>query len=160
MGRPLPGVEVRIEQEELCVRADSLPTLFAGYWNDPGATAERLRDGWWHTGDLAREDGDGLLWYQGRHDDMISSSGYRIGPGEVEGALRSHPAVLECAVVGLPDLDRGQLVHADVVLRPGLAPDDASASSCAPTLGASSRPTSNRARCGSSSRCRGRRRGR
>jgi acyl-coenzyme A synthetase/AMP-(fatty) acid ligase len=121
MGRPLPGVETAIIDGELCVRTATLPTLFAGYLNDPQATAERLRDGWWHTGDQAREDDDGLLWYVGRSDDMISSSGYRIGPGEVETALRSHPAVLEAAAVGLPDLDRGQIVHADVVLRPGFS---------------------------------------
>ena len=124
MGKPLPGVEVRVEEGELCVRAASLPTLFAGYWRDPRATAERLRDGWWHTGDLVRRDADGLLWYEGRRDDVISSSGYRIGPGEVEAAVGSHPAVLECAAVGLPDPDRGQRVHVDVVLRPGHAPSE------------------------------------
>jgi acyl-coenzyme A synthetase/AMP-(fatty) acid ligase len=122
MGRPLPGVEIAIVDGELCVREDTLPTLFAGYLNDAAATAERLRDGWWHTGDQARQDDEGLLWYIGRTDDMISSSGYRIGPSEVEAALRSHPAVLEAAAVGLPDPDRGQIVHADVVLRPGFAP--------------------------------------
>jgi acyl-coenzyme A synthetase/AMP-(fatty) acid ligase len=122
MGRPLSGVEVRIEAGELCVRADSLPTLFSGYWRDPQATAERLRDGWWHTGDLVGQDEDGLLWYHGRRDDVISSSGYRIGPGEVESAVGSHPAVLECAAIGLPDPDRGQIVHVEVALRPGYDP--------------------------------------
>ncbi|MGN6378743.1 MAG: acyl-CoA synthetase [Gaiellales bacterium] len=122
MGRPLPGVEVRIDAGELCVRAGSLPTLFFGYWRDPAATAERLRDGWWHTGDLVREDADGVLWYHGRRDDIISSSGYRIGPSEVEAAVGSHPAVLECAAIGLPDPDRGQIVHVDVALRPGHRP--------------------------------------
>jgi acetyl-CoA synthetase len=121
MGRPLPGVRVRVDAGELCVRAASLPTLFTGYWRDARATAERLRDGWWHTGDLVREDDDGLLWYQGRRDDVISSSGYRIGPGEVEAAVGSHPAVLECAAIGVPDPDRGQIVHVDVALRPGVA---------------------------------------
>jgi acyl-coenzyme A synthetase/AMP-(fatty) acid ligase len=124
MGRPLPGVEIAIIDGELCVRAGTLPTLFAGYLNDPKATAERLRDGWWHTGDQATEDDDGVLWYVGRSDDVISSAGYRIGPGEVEAALRSHPAVLEAAAVGLPDPDRGQIVHADVVLRPAFAAGD------------------------------------
>ena len=123
MGRPLPGVETTVIDGELCVRAATLPTLFAGYWRDPAATAARVRDGWWHTGDLARTDEDGLLWYVGRADDVISSSGYRIGPGEVEAALRTHPAVLEAAAVGLPDPDRGQIVHADVVLRPGFTAD-------------------------------------
>ena len=65
-----------------------------------------------------------MLWYVGRSDDVISSAGYRIGPGEVEAALRSHPAVLEAAAVGLPDPDRGQIVHADVVLRPAFAAGD------------------------------------
>ncbi len=124
MGRPLPGVETRITAGELSVRAGTLPTLFTGYWRDEAATAERLRDGWWHTGDLVAADDEGLLWYVGRDDDVISSSGYRIGPGEVEEALRTHPAVLEAAAVGIPDPDRGQIVHAEVVLRPGFAAAD------------------------------------
>ena len=119
MGRPLPGVDVRIVDGELCAVSSTLPTFFSGYWNDRDATAARLRDGIWHTGDLAERDESGLLWYRGRRDDVISSSGYRIGPGEVEAALASHPAVLESAVVGLPDADRGEIVHADVVLRAG-----------------------------------------
>ena len=119
MGRPLPGVEVRVAEGELCVVAATLPTLFAGYWQDDAATAASLRDGLWHTGDLVSVDDDGLLHHQGRADDIISSSGYRIGPGEVEAALRSHPAVLDAAAVGLPDAERGQIVHTDVVLRPG-----------------------------------------
>jgi acetyl-CoA synthetase len=124
MGRPLPGVEVAIEDGELCVVSSTLPTFFAGYWNDPGATAASLRDGVWHTGDLVRRDEDGTLHYEGRRDDVISSSGYRIGPGEVEAALRSHPAVVEAAAVGLPDADRGHIVHADVVLADGVAASD------------------------------------
>lgn len=119
MGRPLPGVEVRVEGGELAVAASSLPTLFAGYWRDPDATGERLRDGWWYTGDLVRRDADGLLWYEGRRDDVISSSGYRIGPAEVEAAISSHPAVLECAAIGVADAQRGQIVHVEVALRPG-----------------------------------------
>jgi len=122
MGHPLPGVQVRVDGGELTVAAGSLPTLFAGYWHDPHATADRLRDGWWHTGDLVRQDADGLLWYEGRRDDVISSSGYRIGPAEVEAALATHPAVLECAAIGLPDPERGQIVHVDVVLREGWTP--------------------------------------
>ncbi len=122
MGRPLPGVEVRIVDGELCVVAATLPTMFAGYWQDDAATAASLRDGLWHTGDLVSRDDAGLLHHQGRADDVISSSGYRIGPGEVEAALRSHPAVLDAAAIGLADADRGQIVHADVVLRPGTAP--------------------------------------
>jgi acetyl-CoA synthetase len=73
---------------------------------------------------MVDRDTDGRLWYQGRADDVISSSGYRIGPAEVESALASHPAVLEAAAVGLPDSDRGEIVHADVVLQPGLVASD------------------------------------
>jgi acyl-coenzyme A synthetase/AMP-(fatty) acid ligase len=121
MGTPLPGVEVEILDGELCVVATTLPTLFAGYWRDEAATASRLVGGRWHTGDMVERDGDGRLIYRGRRDDVISSAGYRIGPGEVEAALASHPAVLEAAAVGLPDEDRGEIVHADVVLREGVA---------------------------------------
>jgi acyl-coenzyme A synthetase/AMP-(fatty) acid ligase len=124
MGRPLPGLEVAIEDGELCVVSSTLPTFFAGYWNDPGATAASLRNGVWHTGDLVSRDEDGTLRYEGRRDDVISSSGYRIGPGEVEAALRGHPAVVEAAAVGLPDPERGQIVHADVVLADGVAGSD------------------------------------
>jgi acyl-coenzyme A synthetase/AMP-(fatty) acid ligase len=124
LGRPLPGVGVRIADGELCVVASTLPTLFLGYLDDREATGRSLRHGLWHTGDLVREDEDGRLWYDGRRDDVISSSGYRIGPGEVESALRSHPAVAEAAAVGLPDRDRGQIVHADVVLSAGTVPSD------------------------------------
>jgi acyl-coenzyme A synthetase/AMP-(fatty) acid ligase len=124
LGRPLPGVGVQVHEGELCVVADTLPTLFTGYLGDDEATGRSLRDGLWHTGDLVRQDGDGRLWYEGRRDDVISSSGYRIGPGEVESALRSHPAVAEAAAVGLPDRDRGQVVHADVVLAPGAVASD------------------------------------
>jgi acyl-coenzyme A synthetase/AMP-(fatty) acid ligase len=120
MGAPLPGVEIEILDGELCVVAETLPTLFSGYWNDPAATGHRLTGGRWHTGDMVERDDDGRLLYRGRRDDVISSAGYRIGPGEVEAALASHPAVLEAAAVGLPDEDRGQIVHADVVLRPGV----------------------------------------
>jgi acyl-coenzyme A synthetase/AMP-(fatty) acid ligase len=128
MGSPLPGVEVEVVDGELCVVAATLPTLFSGYWRDPQATAEKLVDGRWHTGDLVDRDEAGRLIYRGRRDDVISSSGYRIGPAEVEAALASHPAVLEAAAIGLPDPDRGQIVHADVVLRSGqVASDDLAA---------------------------------
>jgi acyl-coenzyme A synthetase/AMP-(fatty) acid ligase len=125
IGRPLPGVEVVIVRGELCVRPETVPTMFSGYWRDPDATAERLVDGLWHTGDLVEQDPEGVLWYHGRRDDVISSAGYRIGPAEVEAALAAHPAVLEAAAVGVPDADRGEIVHADVVLRPGSRAGDA-----------------------------------
>ena len=124
IGRALPGVELEVRQGgELWARAASVPTFFSGYWDDAEATRTRLEDGWWQTGDLAREE-DGVLWFAGRADDVISSSGYRIGPGEVEEALRSHPAVQECAVVGIADAERGQIVHADVIAAPGTAAGD------------------------------------
>ena len=82
---------------------------------------------------MVERDADGRLWYQGRADDVISSSGYRIGPGEVESALASHPAVLEAAAVGLPDPDRGEIVHADVVLQPGPTRPTSCAASCRTT---------------------------
>ncbi len=120
MGRALPGVEIEIRDGELCVVADTLPTLCAGYWRDGRVEAAALHNGLWHTGDLVQRDDAGLLWYRGRRDDVITSSGYRIGPAEVEAALAAHPAVLEAAAVGLPDPDRGSIVHADVVLCPGV----------------------------------------
>jgi acyl-coenzyme A synthetase/AMP-(fatty) acid ligase len=124
MGHAMPGVELEIVAGELCLRPETLPTFFSGYLNDPAATAAKLAGGLWHTGDMVDRDTDGRLWYQGRTDDVISSSGYRIGPAEVESALASHPAVLEAAAVGLPDSDRGEIVHADVVLQPGLVASD------------------------------------
>ena len=104
---------------------DAADVLLAATSDDRAATDAKLRDGLWHTGDVVARDEDGRLWYQGRADDVISSAGYRIGPVEVESALASHPAVLEAAAIGLPDEDRGAIVHADVVLQPGRAPTDA-----------------------------------
>lgn len=112
MGRPLPGIQVRIANGELQVRASSCPTFFSGYLDGEPFTGE-----WWPTGDLVSEDGDGYLWYEGRRDDLILSAGYRIGPFEVESALLSHPAVAEAAAVSAPDPERGAVVRAIVVLR-------------------------------------------
>ncbi|MEX2108745.1 MAG: AMP-binding protein [Solirubrobacterales bacterium] len=112
MGRPLPGIETRIVDGELQLRADSSPTFFARYLD-----GERFDGEWWSTGDRVREDKDGYLWFEGRGDDLILSSGYRIGPFEVESALVSHPAVAEAAAVAAPDPDRGAVVRAIVVLR-------------------------------------------
>jgi acyl-coenzyme A synthetase/AMP-(fatty) acid ligase len=132
MGRPLPGFEVRIaaaddgEPGELQVRVGSCPTFFTRYLDeDAGEVATRLVDGeWWPTGDVVRRDEAGYLWYEGRDDDLILSSGYRIGPFEVESALLTHPAVAEAAAVGEPDPERGAVVRAVVVLREG-EPGDA-----------------------------------
>jgi acyl-coenzyme A synthetase/AMP-(fatty) acid ligase len=112
MGKPLPGFEVRISEDELQLRPDSCPTFFARYLD-----GEPFEDKWWQTGDLVRADDDGYLYFEGRSDDLILSSGYRIGPFEVESALVSHPAVAEAAAVSAPDPERGAVVRAIVVLR-------------------------------------------
>jgi len=98
--------------------------LFREYWKDPGATAATVVGDWYLTGDRARADEDGYLWFVGRADDVITSSAYRIGPFEVEAALVSHPAVAEAAVVGKPDPARGEIVKAFVLLAPGFVPND------------------------------------
>jgi acyl-coenzyme A synthetase/AMP-(fatty) acid ligase len=118
MGRPLPGIEVRVQDGELQVRAETTPTFFSRYVGSE-RLPELLEGGWWPTGDLVREDEQGHLFFEGRADDMILSSGYRIGPGEVEAALASHPAVAEAAAIPVPDPERGQIVKAIVVLRDG-----------------------------------------
>jgi acyl-coenzyme A synthetase/AMP-(fatty) acid ligase len=120
MGRPLPGIETRIVDGELQLRASTSPTFFERYLDD-----ERFEGEWWPTGDRVREDSDGYLWFEGRADDLILSSGYRIGPFEVESALVSHPAVAEAAAVAAPDPERGSVVRAIVVLREGDEPSDA-----------------------------------
>jgi acyl-coenzyme A synthetase/AMP-(fatty) acid ligase len=112
MGKPLPGLETRIVAGELQLRATSSPTFFSRYLD-----GERFAGEWWQTGDLVREDEDGYLYFEGRGDDIILSSGYRIGPTEVEAALLSHPAVADAAAVAAPDPERGSVVRAIVVLR-------------------------------------------
>jgi acetyl-CoA synthetase len=122
MGKPLPGFEVRAEPVgetgegagELQLRPSSCPTFFSRYLD-----GEPFEEEWWHTGDLVRADEDGYLYFEGRSDDLILSSGYRIGPFEVESALVSHPAVAEAAAVSAPDPERGAVVRAIVVLRDG-----------------------------------------
>jgi len=129
MGKPAPGYDVRVidwdgneapvgEEGDIALRGDA-PALFVGYWNAPEETAAVHRGEWYVTGDRAVRDEDGYLWFTGRADDVILSAAYRIGPFEVESALLEHPAVAESAVVGKPDPDRGQIVKAFVVLRPG-----------------------------------------
>jgi len=119
MGRPLPGLETRVLDGELQLRAGSSPTFFARYLD-----GERFEGEWWSTGDRVREDAEGYLWFEGRDDDLILSSGYRIGPFEVESALVSHPAVREAAAVAAPDPERGAVVRAIVVLHDGQAASD------------------------------------
>jgi acyl-coenzyme A synthetase/AMP-(fatty) acid ligase len=125
MGKPLPGLETAILEGQLAIRLPN-PQMMLGYWNEPARTAagKTRVDGveYWLTGDMVREDEEGYLYYEGRADDIISSSGYRIGPMEVENALLEHPAVQESAAVGKPDAERGEIVKAFVVLRPGIAP--------------------------------------
>jgi acetyl-CoA synthetase/medium-chain acyl-CoA synthetase len=118
-GRVLPAGEVG----DVAIHGDP-PSLFRGYWKDPDASARCRRGEWYVTGDRALRDEDGYFWFVGRADDVIISAGYRIGPFEVESALVEHPAVLEAAVVAAPDADRGSIVQAYVVLRPGVEPSD------------------------------------
>ena len=106
------------EKGEIVVRVgDKKPVgLFKGYYRDEEKTREAWHDGLYHTGDMAWRDEDGYYWFEGRIDDVIKSSGYRIGPFEVESALMTHPAVVECAITGVPDDVRGMVVKATVVL--------------------------------------------
>jgi len=125
MGKPQPGLQAAVLDGELAIRLPN-PQMMLGYWNEPERTAagKRVVDGveYWLTGDMVRRDEEGYLYYEGRADDIISSAGYRIGPMEVENALLEHPAVQESAAVGKPDAERGEIVKAFVVLKPGIAP--------------------------------------
>lgn len=106
------------EQGEIVIRTHNKKVLglFKEYYRDPQRTADTISDGIYHTGDVAWCDADGYFWFVGRTDDVIKSSGYRIGPFEVESALMTHPAVVECAITGVPDDVRGQIVKATIVL--------------------------------------------
>jgi acyl-coenzyme A synthetase/AMP-(fatty) acid ligase len=122
MGRPLPGVALEVIDGELVLTDPTTdPTFFVGYLDgDPAPQHDP-----WHTGDRVTADEDGFLFFEGRTDDVIISSGYRIGPFEVESALVSHTAVAEAAAVASPDDERGSVVRAIVVLRDGIEPSDA-----------------------------------
>jgi acetyl-CoA synthetase len=106
------------EEGQIVIRLSDEPTLglFKEYYRDKERTNEVIKDGIYYTGDVALRDEDGYFWFVGRADDLIKSSGYRIGPFEVESALMTHPAVVECAVTGVPDEVRGQAVKATIVL--------------------------------------------
>jgi acetyl-CoA synthetase len=138
MGKPSPGYDIDIidedgrscdvgEEGQIVVRtAKRKPVgMFGGYYRDKELTDSVWSDGVYRTGDMAWRDEDGYFWFIGRADDLIKSSGYRIGPFEVESALLEHPGVLECAITAVPDPDRGQIVKATVVLAKGwVASDD------------------------------------
>ena len=129
MGVPNPQYDVDLirpdgspvedgEQGQIVIRTcNGKPLgLFKEYYRDSERTKEAWHDGVYYTGDIAWRDEDGYLWFVGRADDVIKSSGYRIGPFEVESALMTHPAVVECAITGVPDEIRGQVVKATIVL--------------------------------------------
>ncbi|MCG8588252.1 MAG: acyl--CoA ligase [Proteobacteria bacterium] len=117
VGPPSPGVELRLTEEgEICIRSAYLTD---GYFDDPTATAEALRDGWFHTGDLGALDDEGHLYVVGRKKDVIRSGGESVAPTEVETVLAGHPAVADVAVVGVPDPDWGEVVCAVVVVAEG-----------------------------------------
>jgi acetyl-CoA synthetase len=137
MGKPVPGWDVEVLDENgepaandtvgnIAVRVTDPPPigLFHGYVDDPEANAGSFRNGWYYTGDKAWRDADGYLWFEGRDDDVITSSAYRIGPFEVESALIEHPAVAEAAVVGKADPERTQIVTAFCVLASGFESSD------------------------------------
>jgi acetyl-CoA synthetase len=137
MGKPSPGYVVDLvddagrsceagEEGQIVLRtAPRKPWgIFQGYYRDEELTAKAWHGGLYYTGDMAWRDEDGYYWFVGRADDLIKSSGYRIGPFEVESALLEHPAVLECAVTGVPDPDRGAVVKATVVLAKGYEASD------------------------------------
>ena len=112
------------EVGEIIVRIDKSKPLgmFSGYYEDEEKTRQAFSDGIYHTGDAGRKDQDGYFWFEGRTDDMIKSSGFRISPFEVESVLLNHPAVFECAVTGIEDDRRGQIVKATIVVKEGFKP--------------------------------------
>jgi acetyl-CoA synthetase len=135
MGRAYPGHRVSVVDEgghvvpagtvgEVAVHRDT-PVMFLEYWNKPDATRQKFGGDWMLTGDLAVQDEDGYLFFQGRRDDIIGSAGYRIGPTEVEECLLKHPAVALAGVVGTPDTLRGSVVKAYVQLAPGFSASEA-----------------------------------
>jgi acetyl-CoA synthetase len=138
MGRPYPGHRVAVIDDEgnemptdeigevavhrRDIHGDADAVFFLGYWRNEKATRGKFTGDWCRTGDLAKRDADGYLWYQGRADDVFKAAGYRIGPSEIENCLVKHPAVANAAVVPSPDPERGAVVKAFIVLTPGHAP--------------------------------------
>jgi acetyl-CoA synthetase len=133
LGRAQPGTSVAVVDEagnpvigqEGEIAGDRHhPLVLLEYWKNPEATKDKFINDWLLTGDLGVQDEDGYIWFVSRKDDVIKSSGYRIGPGEIEGCLGSHPAVAMAAVIGVPDERKGQAPKAFVVLKPGHEPSD------------------------------------
>jgi len=131
MGKAIPGHRVEVVNEsgdivpagtvgEVAIQRPD-PVMFLGYWGNEEATREKFIGDWCCTGDLARKDEDGYFWYVGRKDDVITSSGYRIGPAEIEDCLLKHPAVAMAAVIGSPDPVRTEIVKAFIVVKPDIA---------------------------------------
>lgn len=130
MGKAIPGHEVEVVDQDGNVAPSGMvgevaikkpdPVMFLEYWSNPQATQEKYLGEWCLTGDLARKDEEGYFWYVGRKDDLITSSGYRIGPAEIEDCLLKHPAVAMAAVIGAPDELRGEIVKAFLVLKPNV----------------------------------------
>jgi acetyl-CoA synthetase len=142
MGRPMPGIEAAVVRRtgdeehpgvelidepdvegELALRA-GWPSMFRTYLHQPERYASCFRDGWYLTGDLARRDADGYLWFLGRADDVIKTAGHLIGPFEVEATLTAHDAVVEAGVIGVPDPVAGEVIKAFVTLYPGIEATD------------------------------------
>ena len=137
MGKPSPLYRISLvddegnevppgEVGEIVVKVDDRKQvgLFIGYYRNQEKTDEVWHDGYYHTGDTAWRDEDGYFWYVGRKDDIIKSSGYRIGPFEIESVLLEHPAVMDCAITGAPHPVRGQVVKATIVLTSGYEPSE------------------------------------
>jgi acetyl-CoA synthetase len=142
MGRPYPGHRVAVIDDDGAlvepgtvgevavhrtdIHGDADPIFFLGYWKNPVATSDKFSGDWCRTGDLASMDEDGYLWYQGRADDMFKAAGYRIGPSEIENCLIKHAAVANAAVVPKPDVERGNIIKAYIMLTPDIVRNAAS----------------------------------
>jgi acetyl-CoA synthetase len=131
MGLPMPGYNVGLVDEngqevpagvpgQIAINRKSFGYFFQGYWRDPEKTAANHFGDWHLSGDMARKDEDGYFWFEGRSDDLINTSGYRVGPFEIESALLEHPSVTEAAVISIPDPQRGEAIKAYVTLKPGV----------------------------------------
>ena len=135
MGRPIPGTEAEVVDKDgkPCapgVEGDLVlkpgwPSMFRTYWRRSELYKSRFKNGWYYSGDRAKKDLDGYIWFIGRDDDVINTAGHLVGPFEVESALIEHPAVAEAGVIGKPDPERMEIVKAFVSLKKGFAPTDA-----------------------------------